>query len=140
MVHTDDPYATTGYDDLLEAVYLRYKRKGTSQEFRHANRRIVASMAASPTPRVFVDVREMGVVAPDDQKWVAHTIIPQLAQHAPGHYLYIALVVPENIFTKLAVETVEEISNGKGICLNRHFTSLAEARQWLGQQFQRNQQ
>ncbi|WP_207435823.1 hypothetical protein [Sabulibacter ruber] len=134
MVHTDDAYATTGYDELLDAVYLRYKRKGTSAEFRDANLRVVASMAKAPSHRLFVDVREMGIVAPEDQKWVANVIIPQLAQHAPENYVYIALVVPENIFTKLAVTTVEEISNGKGICLNRHFASQTEAKRWLAGQ------
>ncbi|ALI97995.1 hypothetical protein [Rufibacter tibetensis] len=137
MVHTDNDYATTGYDEVLGAAYLTYKRQGTSQEFRDANHRIVASLAKKPTHRLFVDVRNMGVVSPEDQKWVGNTIVEQLAKNAPGKYLYIALLVPEKVFTKLAVTTIEEISNGKGICLNRHFFSVSEAKHWLAQQTQR---
>ncbi|MFC6997844.1 hypothetical protein [Rufibacter roseus] len=134
IVHTEDDYAATGYDQVLEAVFLRYKRKGSSAEFRDANERIVASMRKTPTHRVHVDVREMGIVAPEDQKWVATSIIPQLAQNSPGQFVYIALVVPENVFTQLAVETVEDMSNQVGICLNRHFASEQEAKLWLAQQ------
>lgn len=134
MVHTDNDYATTGYDEVLESVYLMYKRQGNSQEFRDANNRLVSTIAKIPTHRLYVDVRGMGVTSPEDQKWVGHTIVPQLARNAPGSYLYIAIIVPEKIFTQLAVTSIEEISNGKGICLNRHFYSAAEAKQWLAQQ------
>ncbi|GGK66977.1 hypothetical protein ACD591_02935 [Rufibacter glacialis] len=134
MVHTDNDYATTGHDAVLEAVYLLYKRQGTSAEFREANQRAVASMARTSVQRLFVDARLMGVVSPDDQKWVGNSIVEQLAARAKGSYLYIALVVSEKIFTKLAIHAIEEISNGKGICLNRHFYSVSEAKHWLARQ------
>jgi uncharacterized RmlC-like cupin family protein len=79
----------------------------------------------------------MGVVSPEDQKWVGNTIVEQLAQHAPGDFLYIALVVSEKIFTRLAITAIEDISNAKGICLNRHFYSVSEAKHWLTQQTRR---
>ncbi|WP_181305879.1 hypothetical protein [Rufibacter sp. XAAS-G3-1] len=138
MVHTDNDYATTGYDQVLEAAYLVYKRQGTSPEFREANTRLVSTLARFPSHRLFVDVRGMGVISPEDQKWVGNTIVLQLAKNAPGNYLYIALLVSEKIFTKLAVTSIEDISNGKGICLNRHFYSAPEAKHWLTQQTKRS--
>ncbi|QHL87149.1 hypothetical protein GU926_06775 [Nibribacter ruber] len=134
MIHTRTDYATTGYDELLQGVFLRYGRKCTSEEFKEANQRLLQTMRLYPTQRVNLDVLALGLVSPEDQRWMATAIIPRLADLAPNNYLYIAVVVPESAFTKLAVKAIEDMANASGICQHCQFPNLVEAKQWLFQQ------
>ncbi|AMM50115.1 hypothetical protein TH61_01495 [Rufibacter sp. DG15C] len=131
MIHTRTEYAITGYDELLQGVFLRFLRKGTSEEFREANQRLLQTMREYSTQRVNLDVLHLGLVSPEDQRWMANLIIPRLAELAPNNYLYIAVVVPESTFTRLAMKSIEDMSNGKGICDYCQFPNLVEAKQWL---------
>jgi hypothetical protein len=131
MIHTRTEYAVTGYDELLQGVFLRFLRKATSEEFREAHQRLLDTMQAFSTQRVNLDVLFLGLVSPEDQRWMANLIIPRLAELAPNNYLYIAVVVPESPFTRLAMKSIEDMANGKGICDYCQFPNLVEAKQWL---------
>lgn len=134
MIYSETDYALTGYNEVLQAVYLVYKRKGTSAEFREANLQLVQAITRRPAQRVLVDARAMGVVAPEDQRWVGAEIVLKLASLAPNQYLYIASLLSEHVFTKLAVQTVVEVSNSLGVCQNMEFSSEEEAKDWLSRQ------
>jgi hypothetical protein len=127
----DSDYIQIGADANLKAITLLYKRKGTSEEFRGAHNELLKVFDKHPEDKLFIDTRNLGIVAPEDQKWVGMQIIPELAAFTPKNFLKIAVVAPAYIFTKLAVDTVERVSMETGVCLNRNFDSTTAAEQWL---------
>ncbi|GAA4315762.1 hypothetical protein [Nibribacter koreensis] len=131
MIHTRTDYAVTGYDELLQGVFLRFLRKATREEFKEAHQRLLQTMREYPTQRMNLDVLQVGLVSPEDQRWVASLIIPRLAELAPNNYLYIAVVVPETAFTRLAMTSIGDQVKDKGFCDYRQFPNLVEAKQWL---------
>ncbi|WP_026461841.1 STAS/SEC14 domain-containing protein [Adhaeribacter aquaticus] len=130
-IHFETDSVVIFTDKEINSVAVVYKRKTTSQEFRALHLELLKAFQISALNRLYVDIRKMEIAAPDDQKWLATTIIPQLAQYASSKFLHIAVVVNENIFTRLAVETVENISNDLGICIHRHFKTPTDAKEWL---------
>lgn len=131
---SETDYYSIKHDTALQAVILTYKRKGTSDEFRQLHYKLLESFDKVVASKILVETHAMGIVAPQDQRWVGQFIIPQIAQKTPYKFLYAAVVAPEGVFTRLAVETVEKISVETGTCLNKHFDSTTTARQWLSEQ------
>ncbi len=133
-IYFESDYFQIGVDTRLQAITLQYKRKGSSEEFRGAHHKLLEVFKQNPEDKILIDARHLGIVAPDDQKWVGMQIIPQLAALTTRNFLKLAVVTSEYIFTKLAIDTVERISMETGICLNRNFDSVANAEQWLMEQ------
>jgi hypothetical protein len=131
FIYFESDYFQIGVDRKLEAITLQYKRKGLSEELRAAHHKLLEIFKQNPKDKILIDARYVGIVAPDDQKWVGMQIIPQLAALTTNNFLKLAVVTPNYIFTKLAVDTVERLSMETGVCLNRNFDSFANAEQWL---------
>ncbi|MFD2514442.1 hypothetical protein ACFSRY_11235 [Pontibacter locisalis] len=127
-------YYSIQFDAALQAVLLTYKRKGSSDEFRELHYKLLEAFDKVAASKILVETQEMAIVAPEDQRWVGQFIIPQIAKKTENQFLYAAVVAPKGIFTKLAVDTVEEISMGTGTCINKSFDNTAEARMWLSEQ------
>ncbi len=135
LIYYDCDYFQIGKEADLGAVTLKYKRKCTSEEFREVNLKLLEVFEqASSQDKILIDTRDMGIVAPEDQKWVGQYIVPRLASATPQNYLKVAVITPDNIFTKLAVDTVERISMETGVCLNRNFNTVVAAKLWLQEQ------
>ncbi len=134
MLNSSD-YYEIGLDTDLQALVLRYKRSGTSEEYRSLHVELLEAMERVHVNRMLVHTQHMGAVAPEDQRWLGQSMIPMLAMAALGNYLHVAVIVPDdNIFTQLAVENVEQLCNENRNCTNRNFSNIAAARQWLGEQ------
>lgn len=129
-----EDYYEIGLDDRLQAVVLTYKRKGTSEEFRNLHFRLVEVFEKKRKSKLFVDTRKLGIVAPDDQRWVAQKVVPQMAMHAENQFLSIAVVTTKYVFTQMAVDNIEQLSIDTGTCLNKHFDNMAAATAWLQEQ------
>ncbi|GAB3820710.1 hypothetical protein [Pontibacter rugosus] len=133
-VLNNSTYCEIRHDTELQALVLTYKRSGASEEFRAIHHELLLLMGKVRVNRLLVNTLKLGAVAPEDQRWLGHAMIPSLAKQTPALYLFAAVLVPENIFTKLAVEQVEGISEATGTCTNRHFSSYTEAKNWLRKQ------
>lgn len=130
-LYFENDYIRIGVDAAINAITLEYKRKGSSEEFKDAHQKLLEVFGQTPEDKILIDARQLGIVAPEDQKWVGMHIIPQLAAFTPSHFLKLAVVTPTYIFTKLAIDNVERISMETGICLNKNFDSVAAAQLWL---------
>lgn len=130
-----DEYFEVGRDSELQALVLTYKRQGSSAEFRNLHYKLLESFEKTKRSKLLVDTREMGIVSPDDQRWVGQQMVPQFATHAQNQFLYIAVLHPaKKVFTQLAVNNIEQLSMETESCLNRHFDNPKDARQWLQEQ------
>lgn len=127
----EEDYFEIGLNDELQAIILTYKRQGSSVEFRNLHYKLVEVFEKQRKNKLLVDTRKMGVVAPDDQRWVGQKVVPQLAMHSEKKYLYSAVMSTKYVFTQLAVSNIEQISIDTGTCLNKHFDNMSAAINWL---------
>ncbi|AKD02054.1 hypothetical protein POKO110462_18860 [Pontibacter korlensis] len=134
-VLNNSDYCEFGYDADLQALVLTYKRSGSSKEFRNNHYELLKVMEKVRVSRMLVNTLDLGAVAPEDQRWLGENIIPKMVKFALDGYLYIAVLAPEKkIFTQLAVEMIEQLSEKTGMYTNKHFHSLSAAKTWLREQ------
>ncbi|GAB3535099.1 hypothetical protein GCM10027443_23370 [Pontibacter brevis] len=127
-------YFEIGQHDGLQAIILTYKRKGTSAEFRSLHYKLVEAFEKKRKGKLLVDARKLGIVAPEDQRWVGHHIVPQMARHNDRKFLSVAVVTTSYVFTQMAINNIEQLSVDTGSCINKHFHDMTEATNWLAEQ------
>lgn len=134
VLSSSNDYCEVGHDAELQALVLTYRRSGTSEEYRAVYHTLLEVIKRVAVSRLLINTVELGAIPPDDQRWLGQTMLPMLAMALPGQHLYMAVLVPDNIFTQLAVEHIEQLSEAYGTCTNKHFTSLVAAKMWLREQ------
>ena len=130
----DQDYFEIGQNDALQALVLTYKRKGSSSEFRDLHHQLVEVFKKKRKSKLLVDARKMGIVAPDDQRWVGQEVVPEMAQQSQTRFLSVAVVSTKYVFTQMAIDNIEQLSINTGTCRNKHFHDMDEAIAWLREQ------
>lgn len=123
----EQEYASINYDEAIQAMILQWKVTATSSEYRNTLNNLLLGMEQYKTSRVVVDTRHLGVIHPDDQEW---SISDWTVRAMQSGYTHLAIILPDEIFTKLSVEDTMSMVKDKTL-VSRYFGSLGEAKEWV---------
>jgi hypothetical protein len=113
------------YDSLKNIIIVTWITPPTSEEFREGMSAVLQAIKDLRTGKVVWDCTGLGAISPVDQEWTVHNF------HNPGvkyGYSEAAIVLPEDIFTKMAVGSiVDEVGDFK----TKYFDSTPAAIEWI---------
>ena len=100
------------YDESRDALFLEYLGKvfGDDQ-FIEINTAVIEAFRQLNTNKFVADIRNMGVISLNSQKWVVEKLFPALVDHLNGRRLYHAqLLDPAEIFAKVSGSNIRNKS------------------------------
>lgn len=128
MVHFEAPYITIHWDEAIKSVDMEWKKFVSGDNFRNALDKGLALLVEKKTTKWLADLRDLGVVTEEDQKWSNEDWFPRAIQ---GGVKHMAIVIPKKTISKMAVDKIME--KVEGLDLTTHyFSSIEEAKEWLG--------
>ena len=68
------------------------------------------------------------MIDPEDQEWVNTDWLPRAIE---AGYRKVAIIVPEDIFSQIAVDDIMEKAREEAPVEDHYFTNLEEAKAWL---------
>ena len=92
------------YDESRNALFLKYLGKvyGDDQ-FIEINTAVIDAFKQLSTNKFVADIRDMGVISLNSQKWVIENLFPSLVGHLNGQKLYhVQLLDPSEVFAKVS--------------------------------------
>lgn len=106
------------YDLELDSLFLEYTDKVINHDqFVTINTALLNAFQKVRTKKCVADIRKMGVISIDSQKWVSDNLIPGIMKHLGGEIPVVVQLLDESeIFSKIAAnkikETVRDDENG----------------------------
>lgn len=100
------------YDESRDALFLEYLGKvfGDDQ-FIEINSAVIDAFKQLNTNKFVADIRRMGVISLNSQKWVVEKLFPELVGHLGSRKLYHAqLLDPHEIFAKVSGSNIRDKS------------------------------
>ena len=128
-VYIDEPWQHLRWDDLHRCVHSEWKGFANSAEFRAGLIKGLQAAREHHASRWLSDTRKIKVIVQEDQEWVRDTWAP-LAQVAGVKRL--ALVTADAGLGKITSEEAGDMAASGGMT-TRHFSTVADARQWLAE-------
>lgn len=111
------------FDASLDTLFLEYTNKVINHEqFVMINTALLNAFIKLRTVKFVADVRKMGVISTESQKWVVDNLLPGMVKHLKGKDLiHIQLVNEADIFSKIAANTIKDKSSRtmKGIQISQ---------------------
>lgn len=100
------------FDDTLDALFLEYTNKVINHEqFVIINTAVLNAFVKLQTVKFVADIRKMGVIGIESQKWVVDNLLPGMVKHLHGkNPVVIQLMDASEIFAKLAGNKIKENS------------------------------
>ena len=127
MIHKEYPFITIHWDEEISAVIMEWTKYAISARFRRALNEGLDLLIAREAHRWLADLRGLGPVGPEDQKWSNEDWFPRAIA---GGITCMALVVPISTLSKMSVETIMQKVDETKLAVH-YFDSVEEARQWL---------
>jgi lipopolysaccharide biosynthesis glycosyltransferase len=104
-------YATVFQQDGDTTVLQYFKKVPDHETFLAVNEAIIDGYKKKPTQILVADVRNMGILSVDAQKWVSNTLIPTLIELLNGKTLYHAQFLnPNEVLSRLSANNVKRFS------------------------------
>ncbi|MGD1843845.1 MAG: hypothetical protein ACFB10_00450 [Salibacteraceae bacterium] len=128
MTYFNSEYLQVSGDDTIGCSVVEWKRFATSEEFRNGMNQTMGLMKEKGYTKILSNSSNLGPIAPEDQKWVIEEWLPQAL--ALG-YNKIALIVPKDVFSQLAVDDIMEEANEVSPVDDKYFDNVDEAASWL---------
>lgn len=122
------------YNASLDSLYLEYTDKVANHEqFVVINRAVLNAFEKLNTKKCAVDIRKMGVISIESQKWIVDNLIPGMIKHLAGQAPIIAQLLDEaEIFARFAANKINEKVNGDKTGLQvMQFTDRAKMEAYL---------
>lgn len=122
------------YNASLDSLYLEYTDKVANHEqFVVINRAVLNAFEKLHTKKCAVDIRKMGVISIESQKWIVDNLIPGMIKHLAGQAPIIAQLLDEaEIFARFAANKINEKVNGDKTGLQvMQFTDRAKMEAYL---------
>ena len=103
------------YIPRLDTLFLEYTGKVAShKEFVTINTEVLNAFTALNTQKFVADIRFMGVIAVESQKWVAEVLLPGMFDHLQGRPLHHAQFLDEKeIFSKISGTNIQNRTENK---------------------------
>lgn len=130
MIHFNERYLTIHWDSQINAVWMEWKEFIDGSAFRSGLDTGLALLTQKKTGRWLADLRNLGPVTPEDQKWSNEDWFPRALS---GGIRWMALVAPRKVVAQMSVRTIMSKVNDKNLT-TAYFDELELAKQWLGQQ------
>lgn len=107
-----DNTARVYYDAELDTLFLEYIGKVLNDEqFIRINTAVLNAFKGLQTQKFVADIRKMGIISVNSQKWVLENLLPGMFKHLNGKILYHAqLLDPSEILSKVAAANIKNKS------------------------------
>jgi hypothetical protein len=104
--------ATIEYSEELDALFLNYTDKVIGyKEFVELNQKLLEAFESLTTQYVVADIRKMGIIGVDSQKWASDVLFPAMVNHLDGKMLYhIQLLNKKDIYSTLSGNNVKRFT------------------------------
>jgi len=108
-----DKTAVVYYDPEFDTLFLEYTDKVLNDEqFIKINTAVLDAFLTLKTQKFVADIRKMGVIGVNSQKWVVTNLLPGMIKHLNGKTLYHAqLLDTTEIMSKVAAANIKNKSN-----------------------------
>ncbi|MBL7931275.1 MAG: STAS/SEC14 domain-containing protein [Bacteroidia bacterium] len=115
------------FDKKIESVVMEWNGYANSSEFRAGTEKMLRELEEQKTSKVLADIKNMVLIAQNDQAWLLDYFIPKAIDRGFGR---IAIVKPDHYFNQVALEEIfKKIDRNK--LKIQLFDTLDEAREWL---------
>jgi hypothetical protein len=107
-----DKTAIVYYDPELDTLFLEYTSRVLNEEqFIKINTAVLNAFLALNTQKFVADIRRMGVISVNSQKWVVENLLPRMIKHLRGKTLYHAQFLDTSeIMSKVAAANIKNKS------------------------------
>jgi hypothetical protein len=129
MVYKKYPFITIHWDEEINAVVMEWTKFAVSALFRRALNDGLDLLIEKGSHRWLADLRGLGPVGPEDQKWSNEDWFPRAIA---GGVTRMALVAPNSTLSKMSVDTIME-RVGEVNLARHYFDSVEDARLWLAE-------
>lgn len=104
-----DKTAKIFYDPEVDALFLEYIGKVSGDDqFVMINSILLKAFRSLQTHKFVADVRKMGIISIESQKWVVGILLPGMIQHLKGRNLFHAqLLDPAEVLSKVSANNVK---------------------------------
>lgn len=127
MIYFDEKYLTVRWDAAYRCVVMAWKSYATGPQFRTGLEKGLELVKKKAAKNWLADMRKMGVVSPENQKWSNEDWFPRAI--AAG-IKKMALVVPASTLAQMSVDSI--MSKVEGASLETaYFDNIEDAQAWL---------
>jgi hypothetical protein len=118
----------------LNTLFLEYTDKVVNHEqFMTINTAVLQAFLKLQTTKFVADIRKMGVISIESQKWVIDNLLPGMVKHLNGKDpIFIQLMDKSEIFAKIAADKIKDKSKDEKNGLQiMQFTDRAKMEAYL---------
>jgi len=107
-----DQTARVYFDPELDTLFLEYTGKvQNDQHFVTINQAVLDAFLELNTRKFVADIRRMGIISVNSQKWVIEVLLPGMTKHLNGRKLFHAQFLdPSEIFSKVSGANIKNNS------------------------------
>ena len=123
----DYDYAQILYDPELKLGFVVWKHKPSNTEYQNAFELMIDYSEKHPVENFISDIRNQGVVSPENRKWFESIMIPKAIDHGLKRA---AVIFDGNVFKKYYINMIIQVINKFGIPL-KLFGTEEDAVKWF---------
>jgi hypothetical protein len=127
MIYFNERYLTILWDAEIGAVRMEWKEFADGAQFRTGLDAGLALVTQKKTGKWLADLRRLGPVTLEDQKWSNEDWFPRAIT---GGIRFMALVSPRKVVAQMSVRTIMSKVMDRNLT-TAHFDELEKARDWL---------
>ena len=105
----ENSFAKIYYDDVLDVLFLEYTHKVPNEAaFIEVNQGVLDAFLTLNTQLFVADIRKMGIISPNSQKWVVDHLLPGMFKHLQGKILFHAQWIDRTeIMSKVSASNIK---------------------------------
>ena len=120
-------HAKIYYDATLKLGIIEWKQKPSNTEYQSTFEELITFSKKNPIENFLSDIRNQGVVSPDNRKWFENVMIPKAIDHGLKRA---ATIFDGNVFKKYYINMIIQVINKFGIPL-KLFNTEEDAIKWF---------
>ena len=125
----DNEFAIVEINKDQDFIKTTWKKFVNSSEFRATNNEIIKIIVSYQPKGYLSDIRNQGVVSPDDWTWITAELLPQVISAGVQK---IAMVLDSDVFKQFYVDTIKTSVDATKKCELQHFSSEKAALEFIG--------
>ena len=126
MIYLDETYGKVYYDKEIKAVYAKLIGFLSETQFKHIIEKELEAMYREKATRYLIDLTELKVMLPENQKHVQQYWIPKIKKAGVQQ---VAFLQPENVFGQVSMKAANVTLDGE--METAYFENMGVARNWL---------
>lgn len=120
-------HAKIYYDATLKLGIIEWKQKPSNTEYQSTFEELITFSKKNPIENFLSDIRNQGVVSPENRKWFESVMIPKAIDHGLKRA---ATIFDGNVFKKYYINMIIQVINKFGIPL-KLFSTEEDAIKWF---------